>query len=351
MSSITIFETNLFEKDFPRVKYHKWLQQVTSKAHILGRSLLHRDGLTGFARTTAQVIAAGAVSPVTIEFPERPAGNNARDLADYKERSEACNLQLLALDELKEFSLSTGGPSFTVSLWDPSMGISGLNMQMIMDRAKDAFGTAQLTDFQHVQDDLQMWNNGLDCAQNFVRFDNLHGFFKSANAELNKQQLLLYAQTAIRANAHMSSLMHAYLLQNPDLDNQSYDTLKAYLCRVSLVIPAAPPSAKSFLGAADTVVPPDSVAHAAHDVRIKQLEEENKRLKASNGKGRRRGSSPPPPGGAGPGAATAAAPAAAAGRDRSKCSMCFIWNQHDPIKFPSISLWKKCLDHNPKGVK
>ena len=247
--------------------YHKWQQQISSKAHVLGRSLLHRDGLTGFARTTAQVTAAGEVSPVTIEFPERPAGNAARDLADYKERSEACNLQLLALDELKEFSLSTGGPSFTASLWDPSLGISGLNMQMIMDRAKDDFGTAQLSDFKHVQNDLQAWTNGLDCAQNFVRFDNLHGFFKSAGAELNKQQILLYAQTAIGANKHMSSLLNAYLLQNPDLGAQSYDSLKTYLCRVSLVIPDAPPSAKFFLGAADAVAPPDAVAHAAHDVR------------------------------------------------------------------------------------
>jgi hypothetical protein len=344
----SIFETDLFDGKFPRVKFYKWLQQVHSKAHSLGRSSIHREGLLGFARTTAQVIAAAEVSPVTIEFPERPAGSNARDLADYKEKSEACNHQLLALDELKEFALSTGGNSFTASLWDPSKGIQALDMQMIMDRAKDAFGTAQLSDFQQVQNELQVWNKELDCAQNFVKFEALHGFFKQAGAELNKHQLLIHAQTAIGANAHMSSLLHAYLLQNPDLGTQSYDTLKAYLCRVSLVIPAAPPSAKSFLGAADAVAPPDGVAHAAHDVRIKQLEEENKRLKASKGKGRKRGTSPPPPGGAGPGAATAAAPAA--GRDHRQCNMCFIWNQHDPSKYPSISLWKKCLSHNPKGV-
>jgi len=347
-STSTIFEINLFDKDVPRIMYHKWQQQVTSKANVLGRSSIHRDGLLGFARTTAQIIAAGELSPKRIEYPERPAGHNARDLAEYKEKSEACNMQLEALDELKEFSLSTGGPSFTASLWDPSKGISGLDMQMIMDRAKEAFGTAQLSDFQHVQSDLQTWNTEQDCAQNFVRFDNLHSFFKSAEAELNKNQMLLYAQTAIGKNAYMSSLLHAYLLQNPDLAAQSYASLKTYLCRVSLVLPVAPPTAKSFLGAADTVVPTDGVAHAAHDARIQQLEEECKRLKASKSKGRKRGgSSPPPPGGAGP----AAAPAATAGNVKGKCNMCFIWNQHDPSKYPSISLWKKCIEHNPKGVK
>ena len=219
-------------------------------------------------------------------------------------------------------------------------GLLNVNMQIILDKVDSDYSQLQLSDITTLEGRCSTWDAALSAQQNFAIFDKAYSMLAANDAATGNHKKLINAQYALRHSPHFTRLLETWLLQNINVAGQTYASLKEFLLRADLILPAPiTPTAQQFLAA--SIADPSNVANAAIDARLKALEDENKRLKAGD-KRKKKAKSPAAP--------AASTTAAANPKDILPCGMCGLWNRHDPIQHPDILLWGKCKRHNPVAV-
>jgi len=330
-----------FDRTNPRLNLLEALTMMKVAAQGIAVSEDNPAGLLSYCRTSARCRHDGTPLPLVPDFPE-PAGRlaTATELAALKRNQEAVELVVKGLPLLIAYSLQLCGSLVTASLVDPVHGLLHVNMQTILDVLERDFSQLQLSDIATLEARSSTWDPLLNLQQNFSVWERAYAMLAANDAGTGNHKKLINVQQAIRHMPHYVQLVQTWLLQNINIAGQTYLSLKEFLIRADLIIPAPiTPTAQSFLNAA---VGDDWTAAAAAtiDARLKALEDKGGTKAHDKQKKKKPAAAPAAPG----------APAATV-EDKKPCNMCRIWHRHDPVNHPNQFLWGKCTDHNPDGVK